>query len=169
MGSHSQARTMTAAPTNDTQGIRVTQIGHPRSHTDDGPSSGHFRLDSSIDEDSCCQQIKNACSVVRFCTNGFFFAFICLIPSSMITLTVVLLTFTDTSAVLAFLPCTIVLCAPWCVGMVLFTADSGFERGWFYNCHQGEFRIEGTAARWFGRTTWGASLVVLPGSAFAYF
>ena len=147
-------RTLTAAPAESTCGIRVTQLMT-------NLEGSQFKLDASMaDDDTCCAQIKNACSQVNICTEGFSLALLFLFPSSMVTLTVVLLTFTDTSAVLAFLPCTLVLCMLQCFGCTVFTKDKGCGDGWLRMCDRKRVDFEGSLP-WLFCTTWISFVIFL--------
>jgi hypothetical protein len=118
-----------------------------------------FTLEPMADEANCCSQIKNACSRMEWCTEIHILALLFLIPSSMVALTVLLLTYTDTSAFLAFLPCTIVLCALWGFGCVSFTTEQGCANGWFRMCTD-RIKLE-YFIPWLGCTTWLSFVVFL--------
>ena len=111
-----------------------------------------FTLEPMADETSCCGQITNACSRVKWCTKEYVVALLMLIPFSMVTLTVLLMTYTDTSAFLAFLPCTIILCALWGLGCVMYTAGEGCADGWFRMCTD-RIKLK-YFIPWLGCTTW---------------
>ena len=155
--------TMTAAPVERTHANAIRLVPHV-TQTNPNPNleGEQFTLEPMADEASCCGQIKNACSRVKWCTERHILLLLFLIPSSMVTLTVLLLTYTDTSAFLASLPCTIVLCVPWGFGCVMYTVNGhgrGCAVGWFRMCTDG-FELE-YAIPWLGCTSWLSFVVFL--------
>ena len=139
-----QKKKLDRTMTNQAGNTRVTErIEHGiqiRQESIDTASNGIEYADMDGRE-SYCSKVKYACGQMEWCTKGFVFALMILIPTSMITLTAVLLTFTDTSAVVAFLPCSIILCMPWCVAAV-----TGMAHGiWTHMCKRKEVDLEGCA------------------------
>jgi len=150
---HEQKKKLDRTMTNQSVNTRVKSRIEGGIRYSDSTDATDADMDGS---ESYCSQVKYACGQMEWCTKGFRIALMILFPTSMITLTVVLLTFTDTSAVVAFLPCSIILCMPWCVAAVM-----GVAHGiWTNPCSREEVEFE-KCIPYLASITWCSFLIFL--------